>query len=88
MYTVVATVQRLVTETYEVTLDCEDPEAALDVVYEHFSEYPNSEFELKTRRRIEEHTEHCTVMDVEHKREESSDIGERVFNDDDTGGAA
>jgi hypothetical protein len=86
MYTIIATVQRLVEETYEVTLDAPDPAEALDLVYEHFTEFPNSEFDVKTRRRIEEVTKNTTVIDLDHKREEANDVGERVFEDDNDAG--
>lgn len=86
MYTVVATIQRLVEETYVVEIEAPDPSEALDIVYEHFSEFPNSELDVKTRRRISEETKNSTVIDIEHEREEANDVGERIFEDDNDAG--
>ena len=83
MYTIMVEVQRLVTEVWELGIEAEDPTEALDLAYEHMSEFPDSELEVKTRRRVEEVTKDCTVMDVEHKREEANDVGERVFSEED-----
>ncbi len=69
MYTVNVTVKRTVLEQYVCELEGPDPEDVLDVVYEHFSEFPDSDFDLITRRRVREETLETTVVDIEHERE-------------------
>lgn len=65
MYTVVATIRRTVVERYVCELDAPNPDDALDVVYEHFSTFPDSVFELSTRRRIDEETVSVEVIAID-----------------------
>ena len=76
MYTVTVEIQRTVVEKYECELEADGLEEALDVAYEHFSTFPNSDIDLISRRRISEDTVDVNVICAEFERET---IGE---NDD------
>lgn len=78
MYTAIATIKRTVLEKYVVELDAPEPDDVLDLVYDHFSEFPNSDFDLHTRRRVEEETLKVTVIDVEHNISNDNDDGKEV----------
>lgn len=65
MYTVIATIRRTVVERYVCELDAPVPEDVLDIVYEHFSDFPDSELELSTRRRIDEETLSVEIIDLD-----------------------
>lgn len=75
MYTVIATIRRTVVERYVCELNAPRPEDVLDIVYEHFSTFPNSEFELSTRRRIDEETLSVEIIDLD------SNVGNDNNND-------
>ena len=65
MYTVIATIRRTVVERYVCELDAPRAEDVLDIVYEHFSTFPDSEYDLSTRRRIDETTTSVEVIDLD-----------------------
>lgn len=65
MYTVIATIRRTVVERYVCELEAPSPNDVLDIVYEHFSDFPNSELELSTRRKIDEETLSTEIIDLD-----------------------
>lgn len=65
MYTVIATIRRTVIERYVCELEAPSPNDVLDIVYEHFSDFPSSELELSTRRRIDEETLSTEIIDLD-----------------------
>ena len=69
MYTTVVKIQRTIVETYECSVEAEDPEEALDLCYEEFSEYPNNTGLLDKRLRVDEETVSVDIISTEHKRE-------------------
>jgi hypothetical protein len=64
MHTVIATVRRTVVERYVCELDA-PPSDVLDIVYEHFSTFPDSEFALYSRRKIDEETLSTEIIDLD-----------------------
>lgn len=72
-YNILATMNREVEEQYDCEVDANDPEEALDIVYHSFTEFPNSEITLTTRRRIFENTVTVNSVSVEFEREEVND---------------
>lgn len=69
MYKTVVKVQRTVVETYLCNVSADDPEEALDLCYDHFSEFPNAESILDSRLKVDEETLSVDVISTEHKRE-------------------
>lgn len=65
MYTVIATVRRTVVERYVCELEALHPDDVLDIVYEHFSDFPDSDLDLTTRRRIDEETVSVEIIDLQ-----------------------
>lgn len=65
MYTVIATIRRTVVERYVCELEAPRPDDVLDIVYEHFSTFPDSDYDLSTRRRIDEETVSVEIIDLQ-----------------------
>lgn len=72
MFIVTADIQRTVIEKYVCEVSAGSLEEALDVVYEHFSEFPNSDLDLKSRRRQVEETISSDVLFIEHNHSQGS----------------
>lgn len=75
MYTIVADVQRTVVEKYVCEVSAGSLDEALDVVYDHFTEFPNSKLELSTRRKVDEQTvsSHPLYLDHEYSAGSAND---------------
>lgn len=65
MYTAIVVVKRTVLEKYICELNPEDPADVADIVFEHFSTFPDSEYDLITRRKAEEETLDTTIVDLQ-----------------------
>lgn len=65
MHKVIATIRRTVVERYVCELEAPRPDDVLDIVYEHFSTFPDSEYDLSTRRRIDEETTFVEIIDIQ-----------------------
>lgn len=65
MYTVIATIRRTVVERYVCELEAPAAEDVLDIVYEHFSDFPDSDLELSVRRKIDEETVAVEIIDLD-----------------------
>lgn len=66
MYNIAVDVQRTVLETYECEISAGSLEEAMDVAYEHFSTFPNSELALHTRRRTDEDTLSTEIINIQN----------------------
>lgn len=66
MYNITVDIQRTVLETYECQISAGSLEEAMDVVYEHFSTFPDSELELALRRRTDEDTTNVEIINIQN----------------------
>lgn len=67
IYNLVTDIQRTVIEEYVISVEASSLEEALDITYEHFSSFPNSDLDLKTRRRAKEETVTSNVLFIDHE---------------------
>lgn len=73
MYTVIATIRRTVVEQYVCELEAPSPDDVLDIVYEHFSTFPDSDYDLSTRRRVDEETVSVEIIDIQGSGNDNDD---------------
>ena len=85
-YELVGVVQRIVTESYMIEVEAEDPEEAQDVTYEVLSDYPNSEMKVDRLLKIDAVYESPTSIGLSFKREESEEVFDAENNEYDDEG--
>jgi hypothetical protein len=81
-YKIVGILERNAVDTFNLTIEAEDPEEAQDVAYEVLSNYPNSEIPVKKLLRVHTAPERPTSIVIEFQRDEL-ETAEEVFSDGD-----
>lgn len=81
-FEMIVNLDRNVAETYQITVEANDPEEAQDIAYNFFVDFPDGTIPVKTMVRTRQATTSSEIVDLTFMRED--DVADKVFNDDGT----